>query len=73
MSKQIRVSPNEKWRKVKNPLNSRASAICNTKLEAIQVARKIWINQWLEMFVQNLNWQIWYRNSYWNDPYPPNW
>ena len=74
MNKQIRVSPNGSngW-KVKQPDNSRASAIVNTKAEAIKTAQQIAKNQWLETKIQNLNWRISSGNSYWNDPFPPVW
>jgi len=69
MTQQIRVSPfGDNWRRVKNPLNSKASAVCDTKAEAVAIATEIAQNQWLELFVQNLNGQIGYKNSFGNDP-----
>lgn len=70
---QIRVSPTNGDRKVKNPENSKASGIFDTKKEAEIAARQIAKNQNLELIVQNKNWTIWYRNSFGNDPFPPRW
>ncbi len=68
MSGQIFVSPNESDWKVKTVGNQRASAICDTKAEAVKRAREIAINQHLEMLVQNRNGEIGWRNSYGGDP-----
>jgi len=72
MTKQIRVSPNgdDGW-KVKQPDNSKASAIVDTKTEAIQIAEQIARNQWLETKIQNRDGKISGWNSYWKDPFPP--
>lgn len=74
MTKQIRVSPNgdDGW-KVKQPDNSKASAIAETKAEAIQIAEQIARNQWLETKIQNRDGKISWWNSYWKDPFPPTW
>ncbi len=74
MTKQIRVSPNgdDGW-KVKQPDNSKASAIADTKAEAIQIAEQIAKNQWLETKIQNRDGRISGGNSYWKDPFPPLW
>lgn len=70
---QIRVSPKDKSRKVKQPNNSRASWIFDNKQDAINKAIEIAKNQHLEMVVQNLNWRIWIKNSYGNDPKSVDW
>ena len=68
--KQLWISPNAgNWRKIKNPDNLKASAICKTKIETIKKAIPMAKKLWAEMFVQNLNWKIGYKNSYWNDPH----
>ena len=68
MAKQIFVSPKgEDW-KVKVVGNDKASAICDTKAEAVQKAREIAQNQKLELIVQNLDGTIGWRNSHGNDP-----
>jgi hypothetical protein len=68
MAKQIFVSPNGGDWKVKSVGNQRASALCNTKAEAVERAREIARNQNLEMIVQNSDGKIGWRNSYGNDP-----
>lgn len=74
MVKQIWVTPIKNWWKVKQPNNSKASALTSTKKEALDIAKKISINQWLEMIWKWKDWkEIQWRNSYWNDPFPPKW
>lgn len=68
MANQIFVSPdNEKW-KVKVVGNQKSSAVCTTKAEAVVRAKEIAHNQRLELFVQNLDGKIGWKNSYGNDP-----
>jgi len=68
MVHQIFVSPDgEDW-KVKVVGNQKASAICDTKAEAIERATEIAKNQHLELLVQNRDGIIGWRNSYGNDP-----
>ncbi len=73
MVKQIWVTPTENGWQAKQPDNSKASAITSTKTEALDTARQIAQNQWLEMIWQGKNGKIQWRNSYWNDPFPPIW
>ena len=68
MVNQIFVSPNGDDWKVKVVGNQKASAICDTKAEAVEKAREIAQNQRLELLVQNLDGTIGWRNSYGNDP-----
>jgi len=68
MANQIFVSPDgEDW-KVKVVGNQKASAICDTKAEAVERAKEIAQNQRLELLVQKLDGTIGWRNSYGNDP-----
>ena len=68
MINQVFVSPDgEDW-KVKVVGNQKASAICDTKAEAVERAKEIAQNQRLELLVQNLDGTIGWRNSYGNDP-----
>ncbi len=68
MAKQVFVSPDgEDW-KVKVVGNQKASAICDTKAQAVERAREIAQNQHLELLVQKLDGTIGWRNSYGNDP-----
>ena len=68
MINQIFVSPNGKDWKVKIVGNQKASAICDTKAEAVERAKEIAQNRHLELLVQNLDGTIGWRNSYGNDP-----
>lgn len=71
MSKGQHVVPHDGDWAVKGAGNSRATVVVETQHEAIQIARQIAINQGTELFVHNTKGQISYRNSYGNDPYPP--
>lgn len=68
MVHQIFVSPDDEGWKVKVVGNQKASAICDTKAEAVERAKEIAQNQRLELFVQNLDGKIGWKNSYGNDP-----
>lgn len=73
MGKQVRVSPKDGDRKVQTAWTSKAAAVCDTKAEAINIAKSIAQNKWAEMIVQNRNGQIGLRNTYGRDPFPPKW
>jgi hypothetical protein len=68
MTNQVFVSPSGDDGKVKVVGNQKASALCDTKAEAVERAREIAQNQHLELLVQNLDGTIGWRNSYGNDP-----
>lgn len=68
MANQVFVSPDGKDWKIKVVGNQKASAICNTKAEAVERAKEIAQNQRLELLVQNTDGTIGWRNSYGNDP-----
>jgi hypothetical protein len=51
--------------------NSRATSLHSTQAEAIERAREIAQNQASELFIHRPNGQIRERNSYGNDPFPP--
>jgi hypothetical protein len=51
--------------------NSRASSIFETQRQAIERAREIAINQQSEVIIHGKDGKIRERNSYGNDPYPP--
>ena len=72
MSNQIHVTkrPNGNWA-IKQPDNQRASKICNTQAEAMQVAIGIAKNQGLEMVVHGVDGRIREKNTYRKDPFPP--
>ncbi len=56
---------------VKGEGNSRATALTNTKREAIDRAREISRNQGTELVIHNRNGQISQKDSHGHDPYPP--
>lgn len=56
---------------VKGEGNSRATALTNTKREAIDRAREISRNQGTELVIHNRNGQIGQKDSHGHDPYPP--
>lgn len=69
--KQVWVSPSgEDW-KVHSAGANRAAGIYDTKTEAVARAREVAINKEAELFVQNENGRIGWRNSYGNDDFPP--
>ena len=68
MTNQVFVSPHGDDWKVKVVGNEKASALCDTKAEAVERAKEIAQNQRLELLVQNLDGTIGWRNSYGNDP-----
>ncbi|MDD3145477.1 MAG: DUF2188 domain-containing protein [Candidatus Gracilibacteria bacterium] len=71
MTKQIHVTATKNGWKVKQPDNSKASAITTNKSEAIEKATNIAKNQGLEMIWHGKDGKIQGRNSYGNDPFPP--
>ncbi len=56
---------------VKGEGNSRATALTNTKREAIDRAREISRNQGTELVIHNRNGQISQKDSHGHDPFPP--
>lgn len=56
---------------VKGAGNSRATARTETQADAIKIARDIAINKQSEVIIHGQNGRIRERNSYGNDPYPP--
>ena len=62
--------PDGGWQ-VKGAENSRATIRTETQAEAIAVAREIVRNQKAELFVHGVDGRIRERDSYGNDPYPP--
>ena len=72
MTKNQHVTPHPDggWQ-VKGEGNSRATKRTDTQKAAIDIARKIAINQHGELFIHGKNGQIRARDSHGNDPYPP--
>jgi len=64
------VPHNGEWA-VRGEHTQRVTRTASTQAEAIQIAREIAINQQSELFIHRPNGQIRDRNSYGNDPYPP--
>jgi hypothetical protein len=71
MIKQVWVSPtSERWR-VKSTGASRAAGLYETKAQAVAAGHEIAEHKHAELFVQNQDGKIGWRNSYGNDPFPP--
>ncbi len=71
MGRNQHVVPHPDGWAVKPAGGQRASAVFSTQAEAIERAREIAINQESELFIHRPNGQIRDRNSYGNDPFPP--
>lgn len=71
MGKNQHVVPHGDDWAVKGEGNERATSVHETQAEAIERAREIAINQESELFIHNQKGQIRERNSYGNDPHPP--
>ena len=56
---------------IKGAGNDRVTKIVDTQSEAINIAKGIAQNQNSELFIHGRNGQIRERNSYGNDPFPP--
>lgn len=64
------VPHGDRWA-VRGAGSQRASSVHGTQAEAIDVARATARRQGTEMLIHGRNGQIRERNSYGNDPYPP--
>ena len=64
------VPHNGEWA-IKGAGNGKATKLVETQKEAIEIARKISINQESELFIHGKNGQIRERNTYGKDSYPP--
>lgn len=64
------VPHGDRWA-VRGAGSQRASSVHGTQAEAIDAARATAQRQSTEMFIHGRNGQIRERNSYGNDPYPP--
>jgi hypothetical protein len=64
------VKHTEGWA-VKGAGNERATKVTQTQAEAIEIGRRIAINQGSELVIHGLNGKIRNKNSYGNDPCPP--
>ncbi len=71
MGKNQHVVPHGKDWAVKGENNSKATSVHNTQREAIEQARSIAQNQRSEVLIHGENGRIRERNSYGNDPFPP--
>lgn len=68
MQNSIHVTPQGDSWQVKRAGNQRASAVCNTQQECINLAREIAIKSNSELYIHNKEGQIRAKNSYGNDP-----
>lgn len=73
LKKNQHVTPHKDggWQ-VKGAGNSRATVRTETQSEAIKIARDIAINNGSEVVIHGENGRIREKNSYGNDPFPPN-
>ncbi|MBO9378077.1 DUF2188 domain-containing protein [Sphingomonas histidinilytica] len=65
------VVPHEGGWAVKGAGNSRATSVHETQAQAIEAARNIARNQESELLIHRRNGQIRERDSFGNDPFPP--
>lgn len=65
------VVPHEGGWAVKGAGNSRATSVHETQAQAIDAARNIARNQESELLIHGRNGQIRERDSFGNDPFPP--
>ena len=71
MKKQIHVTPNgEKWN-VASSNSKKAFRTVPTQKQAIEIGRKVAINQSTELVIRGKNGQIREKNSYGKDNFPP--
>lgn len=71
MGKNQHVTPkNGKWQVI-GAGNQKATRICDTQKQAINVAREIAKNQKSEVVIHNAKNVIRAKDSYGNDPFPP--
>lgn len=68
MANKVFVSPFGNDWKVKTVGSERAAGVFDTKTEAVERAIKLSKNQSAELFVQNRDGKIGWKNSYSNDP-----
>ena len=64
------VKHNGQWA-VRGANNSRVTSILSTQADAVDVARKIAINQQSEVLIHGRDGKIRKKNSYGNDSFPP--
>ena len=69
--KEYHVLPSQNGWKVQKNNSQRASAIVNTKAEAVAKAHSLSTNTRSEMIVHGKDGKIQYMNSYGHDPFPP--
>jgi hypothetical protein len=72
MGKNQHIVPHSDGWAVKGAGNEKATSVHNTQKEAIEAGREIARNQQSELLVHGTNGQIRERDSYGNDPFPPN-
>lgn len=69
--KAVHITPSGNNWKVRTAGSERAVKITSTQSEAIQVGRRIAINQKSELIVHRANGTIGRKDSFGNDPHPP--
>jgi hypothetical protein len=71
MKKDQHVVPHAGQWAVKGEKNEKATKVVETQAEAIEIARRIAINQQSEVVIHRPNGKIRDKNSYGNDDFPP--
>lgn len=71
MKKDQHVVPHFGQWAVKGERNERATKVVDTQTKAIEIARRIAINQQSEVVIHRPNGKIRDKNSYGNDDFPP--
>ena len=71
MKKDQHVVPHAGQWAVKGEKNERATKVVETQAEALEIARRIAINQQSEVVIHRPNGKIRDKNSYGNDDFPP--
>lgn len=71
MKKSQHVVKHDKGWSVKKAGSSRATKVVKTQTEAIEIGKEIAKNQQTELVIHGENGKIREKNSYGNDPFPP--
>ena len=71
MQNSIHITPHENGWQIKKAGNSKASKVCSTQKECIELGTKQAKRSGSELYIHNKQGWIREKNSFGNDPYPP--